>query len=217
MYINEVEIGSTLKVIVDLNKNNTLVLETTIKELGNKSVKNMFYIVVDPLYYNEKLLNFGEIKCRIEIVNLKDNRVYAFNDVIIKSVNRNDKKEHYMFSGISVKPLNRREAVRVPFNETVVVKIGSDKKRYVGVTHDLSATGISIRLKCSLDVNVGDSFSASFEYKKLGLSYKVNGVVVRCVAEGENSTLLGCAMTQYPTSLNAVIAELLRQECKLKR
>ena len=198
MLINQIVSGSKVTLLVMIGIN-TLEFETEAVEPLDSLQPGL---VVNPITKEDKIINFhvSGVVCKVRIQNEEDNMPYEWVNVSVRKIKMNDKGLfHVLLSDKNVKPLNRREAVRVWLGIEAIAQIGRNKQTYDVTVKDISATGVGFICESNVEVLNGIPVHLNFFDPVLETKFSLTGIVVRKVELENNNTLYGCKLnTESP-------------------
>lgn len=213
MYINDISIGSGIKLEVVIN-DTRLEFETNVIKKDN-TVSGGHICRCEPVRSEDgKPISFGKHTVIAAVTNTGDGREYIYHTDRV-TYNK-DHSEMLLYSNENVAPVNHRRAYRVPCDYDSELQIGRGKTK--GQVHDISFTGISfVFLSSSFkDAVINSPISASL-YDENGTAYKVTGRIVRMVKDYSfGKTLIGVQFDAPSNAIIALIASLQRKELRVR-
>ncbi|MCR5654729.1 MAG: PilZ domain-containing protein [Lachnospiraceae bacterium] len=215
MFVEELEPGVTVELVIKRTDKLPLHLNTTVKE-NNIEAKIRHFCLLEPCFEGEALINPNGFSADVELNYLppyeegKNCRVQSWAHVNLKYLT--DIKSYIVLTNNMSKEVNRRIAYRVELGLPAVVRVGENQKTYECTVHDVSIQGVSVTMQ-ELDYNpVGMSMSVVFFEEATGTNFRIFSVCVRMQNVGRNLWRYGCQFTKAPPELAAYVYRKQREE-----
>lgn len=196
MNISEMGIGSTVKIIATLN-GNLITFDSFIVKVHSTPIGIQYGVYLPTIKQDDKVLNFDNVRVKVEVTNCNDNRIYVYNITYFQKCSSEVGDYYLCVSPDNARPKNYRGTVRVPYCEECILQVGVNKKALSAFVRDISITGISFTFPNEqFSTRIGDNISATF--KVFGNQIKVAGSIVR-LQEEDGRTVIGCTLgREYP-------------------
>ena len=215
MYINELSENSDIQISVKVNKEEYIYDATLLQIYQEPYRPNMYCIGCAPIEEDGKLLGFGDYPMHLLAHDNTNGRDYKWT-IAMHGFNK-DRTQFLLLSNESVKPINHRNAYRVPCSYKAVTQLGTNKSVIDGYAHDISYSGISITFAKDAIKNatIGTDASVSL-YDEHGHVRRAVGKVTRIVDDFENGKkLIGIVFTQPSLAVTNLVAYLQRNELRI--
>ncbi|MCR5420485.1 MAG: PilZ domain-containing protein [Lachnospiraceae bacterium] len=190
MYINEIPENS--KISIDFNTETSAAnIETTIKKRGkNNSTEKV--AVANVTRVKGKVINLNGFKGKITVSYIKEGseRPEVWNFVRVHY--DRDNKEYLISTTLESKRVERRRTYRVAMGVNATLKLENDDKEYSCTIHDISVTGIGLRMPPIEKGAIGKRFKLSFKDTKEYVAFTINCKCVREAPCGKNLMTYGC-------------------------
>ena len=209
MFIDDIPIGSKVKIIYFDNSYDTYVLQL-------QQGKSIHYTMLKPIEIDGKVIRFPNQGVTAEY-ETEDSGVYRFKPEKIANINFKGVEYLIFVSNSDEKMFNRRQEFRTEFTEPGMVQVGSNTKVYDCFIHDISRSGISLKLfdSCPRTI-IGTDVTISFKSSTRDFVYKLNGTIVRTVNEIDH-VLLGIQLKDVNTAWLALVNLNERRSLKVRR
>lgn len=207
MTINEIASGSSITLEASLGSSK-IEFESVLLAPLEKQNGAIFGAIIPIIKQSDKILTFNGVKVKAIVTNIDDNRVYNFNIVKFVRSTYEGGQCYIILSPDNIKPINHREAVRVPYCKECVLQVGEHKKALECYVRDVSQTGISFSCAAnSFKYKVGEEVSAQFKID--GNPVKISAKVVRGLTEkGTNRDVIGCSLNREYPVINKLVCKL---------
>ena len=206
MRLNELPVGSSVNIKVFIN-GEELEFESRLIARIDKPIGVYQGACIEVIKVDGKVITFNSAHTIATITSIEDNRMYKFHLAGITRQNIAGLDTMLILSTDDTKPINHREAVRVPLCEDCILKAGQNRESIDAVTRDVSCTGISFSFPHgNFKYSIGEEVSAQFYVGAKG-PYNVTATIVRDMQE-ENRTIIGCSFSRIYPVINQLVNKL---------
>ena len=210
MYINEIPIGTSVRLICD-----ELTFQTEVLNIRNE---NIHFAMLKPLYEpsDGKLLSFSVKNTILEYDN-PEGGVIRFKPEQISNIVFQGVKYLIYVCNTDEKLYNRRKEYRSLFSSPCEVQLGHHKGIKDGYIHDVSRNGINIKilLTDAPVVPIGTHVSISLTYGPLDKIIVVGGTVTR-IHSDDLFTSYGILLDNPPMTWYSLVNLNERKDLKLR-
>lgn len=207
MTIDKIAVGSSIVLSVSV-KDSKIEFNSMVVAVWKQQYGVLHGIVIPVIKQDDKIITFESVKVKATITNSEDHRIYEFNLLKIIRNTYNGEQCYIAFSPDNIKPINYRDAVRVPYCEECILQVGPHKKAIDCYVRDISQTGISFSFPAhTISYKVGDEVSAQFDVD--GNPIKISARVVRGLTETDcGRDIIGCSLNRDYPIINKLVSKL---------
>ena len=195
MFLNQIGLGSKVKIEFNM-QNQKLEFETEVVRALEEKTQLGFTVICKSIRKDGKVINLKskEGNFSVYISNVTDNRDYKWNAFYIANVRIDNETFLRISSMKEIKPLNRREYIRLPVGDNIVVQVGTNKKTLDGFLNNISLTGFGCTVLTTCDAKIGEHATVSYFNKELNHNFRFNGIVKRVEHLRAERVYIGCQL-----------------------
>lgn len=211
MKLYEIAQGEQIRIIAGTGKH-------TYEQMTSVELCKDGVLLVKPMYYEDKLLNFNGEHLQISVVYVVNGeKPMIWEGCTIRYVQTKTQKFHAVLCKKEGKHLNRRQAFRQYLGVPGTLTSELTRERKSVIVKNISTTGVSFVID-SLDIGIEDikEFRLEFEDVQKCLNIMLHGRVVReefC----EDKKVFGAVLTKTNINLSTYIAQKQKQDMAKKR
>ncbi|MBR5766354.1 MAG: PilZ domain-containing protein [Lachnospiraceae bacterium] len=202
MYIDQIPVRSKITISFDyVTKSTSLdafVLRAAVSSNGSRS------IVTDVVRIDGKIVNINNFRGKVSVrfIQQGSSRSELWKHVNVKYDRA--KKEYIISTQKSSEKHERRKAPRIPLGVGATVQIEGDSRRRNCTIHDISVTGVGLRMEALNYKAIGKNLTVSFSDKSEFVSLDINCRCVREVNNEEKVKIYGCTLKKSQDLLDYI-------------
>ena len=214
MYIDEIPANSKITIVFNYVTKSTNI-ETTVKRAGSTGKANRC-IITEVARVDSKIVNINNFRGNITIRYTKRGAVRCdvWTQVRVKYDRIN--KEYVILTPKASEKQERRLATRIPLGLGATVLIEGDARRHNCTVHDISKTGVGIRMEALDFKAIGKGFMVSFTDKNEFTSFTISCRCVREVDDDSKIKIYGCTIKKSPELLSYIRKKQAKYESTLR-
>lgn len=193
-----------------------LEFETSVVQAGES------HIIVEPIKYNDKILNFSNKDVIKNIIVDTDPLPEKYINVDVEITMLENKKYHIVLSNKEGIPINRRNDFRVYIGSYVTAQLSSINSSVEAILKDISISGFSLVIRTEgidgIVGWVGQHIKVVYYHGgKDRIPMVFIGEVVREEEVEEGRIIVGCKSLRQPFGIEKFIAAKQREELRRKK
>lgn len=202
MFIDQIPANSKISIAFDY-VTKAANLDATVKHAGLSSGANRS-VITDVVRIDGKIVNINNFRGKISVRFTKPGaaRSELWKNVKVKYDRLN--REYIITAQKESEKLERRGAPRFPLGLGATALIIGDSRRHNCTIHNISKTGLALRMEALNYKAIGKSLTVSFSDKAEFAAFTVSCRCVREVNNDEKIKIYGCTLKKTP-ELNAYI------------